>query len=96
MRKAHVQNSPLYVGGCVEKPPTFQENDDEEIWEKARHQKVLNPVECSSVLSPEGEGQVCDENKHLVRRQEVPRSNTLSPNASKRENAESKSRKAMN
>ncbi|KAG5580437.1 hypothetical protein H5410_051064, partial [Solanum commersonii] len=27
----------------------------------ASRRKVLNPIECSSVLSPEGKGQVCDE-----------------------------------
>uniref|UniRef100_M1DEM6 Uncharacterized protein n=1 Tax=Solanum tuberosum TaxID=4113 RepID=M1DEM6_SOLTU len=43
---------------------------------------------CLSVLSPEGEGQVCDENEQSVRCRAVPRSSTISPNDSKREEAE--------
>ncbi|KAG5630811.1 hypothetical protein H5410_002528 [Solanum commersonii] len=43
-----------------------------------------------------GAGQVCNEKEQSVHRQAVPRSNTLSLNASKCENAEGKSRKAMN
>ncbi|KAG5591402.1 hypothetical protein H5410_041916, partial [Solanum commersonii] len=57
---------------------------------------VLNPAECSSVLSLKGEGQVCDEKEQLTHHRVVSRSNTLPPNASKRENDEGKSRKAMN
>ncbi|KAG5614988.1 hypothetical protein H5410_014812 [Solanum commersonii] len=48
------------------------------------------------VLSPKGEGQVWDEKKKSAHRRVVPRSSTLSSNASKCENAEGKRRKVMN
>ncbi|KAG5590264.1 hypothetical protein H5410_040778 [Solanum commersonii] len=43
---------------------------------------------CSSVLSPEGKGQVDDEIEQLARRRPVSRSSIISPNDLKREEAE--------
>uniref|UniRef100_M1DUB0 Uncharacterized protein n=1 Tax=Solanum tuberosum TaxID=4113 RepID=M1DUB0_SOLTU len=61
----------------------------------ASRRKVLNPTQLSSMLSLEGEGQVCDEKEQSVRRRAVLRSSTISPNDSKGEEAEGESRKAM-
>ncbi|KAG5630819.1 hypothetical protein H5410_002536 [Solanum commersonii] len=49
----------------------------------ASHRKVLNPPECSIVLSLEGEGQVWHEKEKSAPRRAVSRSSTLSHNASK-------------
>uniref|UniRef100_M1DPA4 Uncharacterized protein n=1 Tax=Solanum tuberosum TaxID=4113 RepID=M1DPA4_SOLTU len=56
----------------------------------------LNLAQSSSVLSPEGKDQVGDEREQSAHHQKVPRSNTISPNDSKCEDADGKSRKAMN
>ncbi|KAG5599673.1 hypothetical protein H5410_031043 [Solanum commersonii] len=52
---------------------------------------ALNLAQSSSVLSPEWKDQVGDEREQSARRRTFPRSNTISPNDSKCEDAEGKS-----
>uniref|UniRef100_M1E0X3 Uncharacterized protein n=1 Tax=Solanum tuberosum TaxID=4113 RepID=M1E0X3_SOLTU len=51
----------------------------------------LNLAQSSSMLSPEGKDQVCEEREQSVHRRAVLRSSSLSPNESKCEDAEGKS-----
>uniref|UniRef100_M1DQ19 Uncharacterized protein n=1 Tax=Solanum tuberosum TaxID=4113 RepID=M1DQ19_SOLTU len=70
-----------------------------EVWKTlvgyALRQNYAKPMS-NSVLISEGKDQVGDEREQSARRRTVLRSSTISPNDSKREYAEGKSRKTMN
>ncbi|KAG5571755.1 hypothetical protein H5410_061521 [Solanum commersonii] len=59
--------------------------------ESLRSPNPSNLTQSSSVLSPEGKDQVGDEREQSAHRRTIPRSNTISPNDSNREDAEGKS-----